>query len=180
MITHAELTEARERAAGYIRDAGLTISDSESTLIEVADFGLGRLRQEGAQILTLVQTDRFAVKIIVLFPRQTLPEHWHPPVGDDPGKEEVVRVLSGTMLVYIAGDDTMRAGFVPPGKESVYTLRHEIVMTPGGQHTFLPGDKHWFQGGKEGAVVFSFSSVARDALDGFSDPAIRRKTEIGE
>lgn len=178
MITRAEFADAKRRAADLIRGAGFAISDRESTLVEVADFGLGNLHQEGAQILTLVQTDRFAVKLIVLFPHQTLPEHWHPPVGDDPGKEEVARVVSGTMLVYVAGDDTMKQGFIPPGKGDVYTARHEIVMAPGEQHTFSPGDKHWFQGGKEGAVAFSFSSVARDILDLFSDPAIRRETVV--
>lgn len=179
MVTRAQYSQAQAMAADRIRRAGIVISDEEARGIEVADFGLGRLEKEGAQILTVVQTERFAVKVIVLFPHQTLPEHWHPPVGDDPGKEEVVRVVSGTMLVYVAGEDTMKTGFLPAGKDNAYTLRHEIAMAPGEQQTFSPGDKHWFQGGTEGAVAFSFSSVARDVLDGFTDPAIHRKTIVG-
>ena len=49
-----------------------------------------------------------------------------------------------------------------------------------GGRTFRPGEKHWFQGGPEGAVVYSFSSVVRDVLDGFTDPAIERITRIEE
>lgn len=149
-------------------------------MVEVADFGLSRLDIEGAQILTLVATDRIAVKIIVLFPSQTIPEHWHPRVGEDPGKEETVRVVSGTVRFYIPGDESMREGFVPAGQEDAYTVRHELILKPGDQITLQPGTKHWFEGGEEGAVMYSFSTVARDVLDGFTDPHIERVTRIQE
>lgn len=149
-------------------------------MVEVADFGLSRLDMEGAQILTLVATDRIAVKIIVLFPSQTIPEHWHPRVGEDPGKEETVRVVSGTVRFYIPGDESMREGFVPAGQEDAYTVRHELILKPGDQITLQPGTKHWFEGGEEGAVMYSFSTVARDVLDGFTDPHIERVTRIQE
>ena len=178
MITREELETARRRAAECIRTAGFPFTRDEEARIEVADFGLGNLEVEGAQILTLIQTERIGVKLIVLFPHQSLPEHWHPRVGNDPGKEETVRGLSGTMLVYRAGGDTMRRGAVPAGKERVYTVRNELPLRPGEQLSFRPGEKHWFQAGGEGAVVFSFSSVVRDALDGFTDPAVRRQTVV--
>jgi D-lyxose ketol-isomerase len=53
-------------------------------------------------------------------------------------------------------------------------------MAPGDQITFRPGEKHWFQGGPEGAVLYSFSSVVRDTLDGFTDPGVVRTTKIVE
>jgi len=109
-----------------------------------------------------------------------LPEHWHPPVGSDPGKEETVRVVWGTVYCYVDGPDTLAKGFIPKAKEAVYSLRHELVFKPGDQFTFAPGKKHWFQGGSEGAVLYSFSSVARDVLDGFTDPNIDRVTKIIE
>ena len=146
----------------------------------MADFGLGRLEVEGAQILTLVSTSRITVKIVVLFPGQTLPEHWHPRVGDDPGKEEIIRVISGTVRAYIPGEESMHEGFVPAGKEDVFTARNELILKPGDQVTFEPGTKHWFQTGQSGVVMYSFSSVARDVLDGFTDPDVRRVTEITE
>jgi len=161
-----------------VRDAGIHITDEEAGRIEVADFGLGRLDREGAQILTLVATDRMAAKIIALFPGQTLPEHWHPRVGDDPGKEETIRVVSGLLRLYLPGDDTLREGIIPEGKQEVYTMCNETLMEPGGQVTLPPGTKHWFQAGPEGVVLYSFSTVARDVLDCFTDPAIQRITKI--
>jgi D-lyxose ketol-isomerase len=41
-----------------------------------------------------------------------------------------------------------------------------------------PGAKHWLQAGPQGAVVYSFSTCARDVLDGFSNPQIVRVTQI--
>lgn len=180
MLTRADYTVAQSRAAAMIRESGICITDEEIQKVEVADFGLGRLDVEGAQILTLVATDRIAVKVIVLFPRQTLPEHWHPPVGEDPGKEETIRVVYGTVRVYIPGDDSMHEGFVPAGQEDAYSMRHELILKPGNQTILQPGTKHWFQAGGEGVVMYSFSSVARDVLDGFTDPDVKRITEIQE
>ena len=180
MLTRSDFSAAQKRAAAMIRESGVCISEEESQKVEVADFGLGRLEVEGAQILTLLATDRIAVKIIILFPKQTLPEHWHPPVGDDPGKEETIRVVSGNLRVYIPGDENMREGFIPAGQEEVYTMRHELLLKPGGQITLQPGIIHWFQAGQGGAVMYSFSTVARDILDGFTDPDIKRVTEIQE
>lgn len=178
MLTRADYAAAQSRAAALIRESGIYITDKEAEMVEVADFGLSQLDIEGAQILTLVATDRIAVKVIVLFPNQTIPEHWHPRVGNDPGKEETVRVVSGTVRFYIPGDESMREGFVPAGQEDAYTVHHELILKPGDQITLQPGTKHWFQAGEEGAVMYSFSTVARDVLDGFTDPHIERVTQI--
>ena len=180
MLTKAEYAAAQSRAAAMIRQSGICVTDEEMKKVEVADFGLGRLDVEGAQILTLVATDRIAVKIVVLFPNQTLPEHWHPRVGVDPGKEETIRVVSGIVRAYVSCDDSLNEGFVPAGKEDVYTMRHECVLNPGDQVSLEPGTKHWFQAGQAGAVMYSFSTVARDVLDCFTDPNIKRITEIQE
>lgn len=59
-----------------------------------------------AEILTFFNTDRISYKIIVLLPGQTLPEHWHPPMGDDPGKEEIMRVRLGEVYLYVSGEPT--------------------------------------------------------------------------
>jgi len=178
MLKRADYAAAQNRAAAMIKEAGICITDAEARKVEVADFGLGRLNVEGAQILTFVATDRIAVKVVALFANQTLPEHWHPRVGDDPGKEETIRVVWGTLRLYIPGDESMREDSIPSGKENVYTARHELLFKPGDQMTLEPGTKHWFQGGDEGAVLYSFSTVARDVLDGFTDPNIERVTRI--
>ncbi len=178
MITRAEEKRARERAAQMIAESGIRITEEEKNKIEVVDFGLSHLETEGVQVLTLVQTERISVKVLALFPNQTEPEHWHPPVGDDPGKEETIRVVSGVVYFYVQGENTLKQGFLLNGKEKYYTLRHEIILKPGDQITFQPGEKHWFQARDEGAVMYSFSSVARDALDQFTDPNIVRIVEI--
>ena len=178
MITRKEQVNAQRRAAEMIRAAGITITEDEARSIEVVDFGLSNLEREGVQVLTLVQTERISIKVLVLFPNQTEPEHWHPPVGDDPGKEEIVRVIAGTVYFYIPGEDTLKEGFIIEGKEDCYSLRNEVVMKPADQITLAPGVKHWFQARDEGAVMYSFSTIARDALDGFTDPKIERITKV--
>ena len=178
MITQQQIREARKEAGRLIRGAGLLVRDDEIASIEVADFGLGNLELEGAQILTLLDTERIAVKLLALTSFQHLPEHWHPRLGDDPGKEETLRVLFGEMSIVREGPESLRDATIPQGKEAFYTCRHEMRAKPGDQLTISPGDKHWFQAGASGAVAFSFSSTARDILDGFTDPGIRRKTVV--
>ena len=161
-----------------IVQSGIRITEEEKNRIEVVDFGLSHLDIEGVQVLTLVQTERISVKVLAMLPNQTEPEHWHPPVGDDPGKEETIRAVAGTVYFYVEGEDTFKNGFLVKGKEKCYTLRHEIVLKPGDQLTFQPGEKHWFQAHDEGAVMYSFSTVARDALDQFTDPDVIRIVQV--
>jgi len=176
VIARGAFLEAQRRAQESIERAGIRVTGEEAKVIEVADFGLGCLACEGAQILTLLGTDRIAVKVIVLFPGQTVPEHWHPPAGDDPGKEETIRVIGGTVHFYLPGEKTCPCQAVlPAGKESYYTAKHEVILDPGGQLTVTPGTRHWFQAGGEGAVMYSFSTRARDVLDRFTDPDVIRR-----
>ena len=178
MITIKQKKKAQKRAAAMIRQAGIIITDAEADRIEVADFGLSNPDREGVQVLTLVQTERISIKVLVMFPNQTEPEHWHPPVGDDPGKEETIRVIAGTVYFYVSGEDTFEQGFIVDGKDECYTMRSELVMKPCDQLTLAPGAKHWFQARDEGAVMYSFSTIARDALDQFTDPNIERITKV--
>ena len=180
MLMKQQQQQARRQAGEMIGRAGIHVTDQEAEGIEVVDFGLSQLEKEGVQVLTLVQTERISVKVLALFPNQTEPEHWHPPVAGDPGKEETVRVISGTLYFYIPGENTFKEGFLVKGKEHCYTMRHEIVMRPGDQITLAPGVKHWFQARDEGVVMYSFSTIARDALDQFTDKDIVRITKIVE
>lgn len=180
MITEKQLTDAQHAAAGLFRRANLGVTSEEIERIEVADFGLSNLDREGAQILTWVQTDRIGVKLIALTPWQTLPQHWHPPVDADPGKEETIRVVWGRLMVGVDGPDTLSHARLPSGKEQFYSCRHERILGPGEQMMFTPGTAHWFHGGEEGVVLFSFSTVARDVLDQFTDPDVQRVTVVGD
>ena len=178
MITRAELKEVCETAHKMMEAAGIHLSEREQTMITAADFGMSHLKEEGIQILTMFDTDRLAGKILVLLPYQTIPEHWHPAVGDDPGKEEIIPAISGDLYFYIPGEDTLKHGFVLAGKEDFYTARNEVVLLPGEQLILQPGTKHWFQACERGAVMYSFSSKVRDTLDQFSDPDVVRETKI--
>jgi D-lyxose ketol-isomerase len=158
-------------AAGMIRRFAGPVTDEEAKRVEVADFGLSRLDREGAQILTLVATDRITVKIVVLFAGQTLPEHWHPRVGDDPGKEETIRVVGGALRCYIPGADTLRGGFVPEGKQNAYTARQEHLWTRA-QITLAPGRS---TGSRRARKASMYSSRPSPAISSTNSPTRRSR-----
>ena len=147
--------EARERAAAMLAEAGIVLRPEEREAIEVADFGLGELERFGLQIVVYVNTGRVCAKELVLFGGQTCPEHRHPPVEGEPGKEETFRVRRGSVRLWVDGDG-------------------EVVLGPGDQHTIPPDTLHWFQAGDEGAIVSEFSTRSRDGTDVFTDPRIVR------
>jgi len=178
MITQSDFKEVCQRSIDMIEAAGIQLTEEDRAKMTAADFGLNQIKREGVQILTMFDTGRIAGKILVLLPFQTEPEHWHPTVGDDPGKEEVIRAISGELYFYIPGEDNMERGFIVEGKSSCYTMRHEVILRPGEQLVLPAGTKHWFQAGASGAVMYSFSTTVTDLLDQFSDPDVVRKTKI--
>src|SRR5262249_45218790 len=147
--------EAREQAAVMLADAGIVLTPLEREQIEVADFGLGRLDEVGLQLVVYVNTDRVCAKELVLFPHQHCPEHRHPPVEGEPGKEGPFGARRGVVPLHVEG-----AG--------------DIVLGLGEQYTIPPNTLHSFEAGEEGAIVSEFSTTSRDALDVFTDPQIVR------
>ena len=119
----------------------------------MADFGLGRLDEIGLQIVVYVNTDRVCAKELVLFPGQLCPEHRHPPVGADPGKEETFRCRTGHRALQVDGHG-------------------EVELRPGDQFTIPPDTLHWFRAGDDGAIVSEFSTRSRDETDVFTDSRI--------
>lgn len=177
-MNRSQMKQAQVRAADRIRTAGIILTEAEQNAIEVADFGLNDLDNQGLEIITYINTDRYCAKDLVLFSGQTCPEHKHPPVGHDPGKMETFRCRSGRVLLYVEGKPAAHPkGIVPSGSEAYYTVFHEIELNPGEQYTIAPGTLHWFQAGSEGAVISEFSSTSRDEFDIFTDPRIRRIPE---
>jgi D-lyxose ketol-isomerase len=154
MITREEHEQAVAYTAEQLAATGIELTEDERGRIEVADFGLGKLRETGLMLLVYVNTDRYCAKELVLYPMQTCPEHRHPPFDGTPGKEETFRCRIGTVHLHV-GDD-------------------EIVLRPGEQHTIPPDTLHWFRAGDQGAVVSEFSTQSRDELDVFTDPRIVR------
>ena len=180
MITREEWRRARDRALAFLEKAGIILTPAEKESVEVADFGLDDLEHTGLQLVVYINTDIYCAKELVLFPRQTCPEHRHPPVGKgNPGKIETFRCRWGRVYLYIPGKRTKNPHAKPPeGREKFYTVFHEIELSPGDQYTIPSDTLHWFQAGPEGAVVSEFSSKSMDETDVFTDPEIKRITKV--
>ena len=158
MITREEQRAAQAYGAAELAAAGILLTDGERASIEVADFGLSRLREQGLIVLVYVNTDRYCAKELVLYPGQTCPEHRHPPFDGTPGKEETFRCRRGLVTLRVDA--------------------RKVVLRPGEQFTIPPDTLHSFTAGDEGAVVSEFSSASRDDLDVFTDPEVRRATVV--
>ncbi|NOU97038.1 D-lyxose/D-mannose family sugar isomerase [Paenibacillus sp. LMG 31456] len=180
-MRRSEIRKAQERTASILLANGIALAAHEIEHIEVAGFGLDELEVQGLELVTYVNTDRYCAKELVLFPRQTCPEHLHPSIGNEPGKMETFRCRSGKVFLYVEGEAAASIkSVVPAGSESYYTVFHEVELLPGEQYTIQPGIKHWFQAGDEGAIVSEFSSTSRDEYDIFTDPRIERLPAILE
>jgi D-lyxose ketol-isomerase len=143
----------REQVVQMLAAAGVVLGERDD--IELADFGLGRFEEIGLALVVYENNDRYCAKELVLLPDQLCPEHRHPPVGDDPGKQETFRCRTGEVTLWVDGHG-------------------ELTLRPGDQFTIPPDTLHWFRAGAEGAVVSEFSSPSRDEHDVFTDPRIVR------
>jgi D-lyxose ketol-isomerase len=181
MLTKKQYEDAKSRALEYFEKAGIVLTEEEKVKLEVADFGLNELESTGLELITYVNTTRCCAKELILFPHQTCPEHRHPPVEGEPGKEETFRCRWGEVYLYVEGEPSASPkATAPKGRETAYTVWNEIVLKPGQQYTLFPNTKHWFQAGPEGAVVSEFSTKSRDDADIFTDEEIQRITNIKE
>ncbi|MEI1420168.1 D-lyxose ketol-isomerase [Bacillus cabrialesii] len=163
----------KEEVNSYYQKAGIVLTDEEVDQIQLMDYGLGKEKKVGLQLFVYVNTDRYCSKELVLFPGQTCPEHRHPPVDGQEGKQETFRCRYGKVYLYVEGEKTPLPKVLPPQEDREhYTVWHEIELEPGGQYTIPPNTKHWFQAGEEGAVVTEMSSTSTDKHDIFTDPRI--------
>ncbi len=178
-LTKEELRKWQQKAYDYLQRAGIVLTPEERENIEIADLGLGDFERTGLALVVYVNTERVCAKELVLLPGQTCPQHFHPPVNGQPGKEETFRCRWGEVYLYVPGEPTPNPRAKPPaGDEEYYTVWHEIVLRPGDQYTLYPETWHWFQGGPEGAVVSEFSTRSTDENDLFTDPRIKRLPEV--
>lgn len=176
MLKKQDYDRLKTAAAAYFEKAGIAVTAAEMERFQVAEYDLGCVDEIGLELIEYVNTDRCCAKELVLLPGQTCPEHRHPPVYGEPGKEETFRCRMGTVYLYVEGSpncdaQTMQA--VPPASRAAYfTCRHEVVLQPGEQYTIFPNTLHWFQAGPEGCIVSEFSTKSRDECDIYTDPAI--------
>jgi len=181
VITRKEYQLAQQEGKELLEKTGIYFQKAEFEQIAVADFGLSDLNTFGAKILTLVNTELIAVKLIAMHSLQIMPEHWHPRIGDYTGKEETLRVEWGEMYLYYPGNPSIKPkARIPQNKLDCFKHWNELIMGRGDQITLLPGVPHWFQASPRGVVVWSFSTKVLDLQDEFTDPEIRRGTVISD
>jgi len=175
----AEVEKIRKRSMTLLRKAGIVVRKDEESAMEVADFGLDDIRQMGLQLVVYENNDRYCAKELIMLPRQTCPEHRHPPRGDqDQGKMETFRCRWGRVFLYTEGEPTKKPKAVIPRRyRPHFTVKKEIVLEPGDQYTIPSDTLHWFQAGKKGCVVSEFSSTSDDESDAFTDPRVQRIPE---
>ncbi|KQN42849.1 sugar isomerase [Serratia sp. Leaf50] len=174
-------TEAVKRTLHFLKQAEIVLTEDEQQRIEIATFGLPDYPASGLQLLTYVNSSRYCAKELVLFPRQTCPEHLHPPFAGTPGKQETFRCRWGEVYLFVDDENlTLNDASgeviceVPEGSEAWYTCTRYILLRAGEQYTIAPNTRHWFQAGDQGAVVSEFSSESRDELDIFTDSRVNR------
>ncbi len=173
MLTKKDYEIYSAKAAEYLAKAGIAITEEERANIQVAEYELGCLDKIGLELVVYVNTERCCAKELVLLPYQTCPEHRHPEINGETGKEETFRCRYGTVYLYVEGEGSDKiAAKVPEGMEEYFTCKKEIVLHPGEQYTIMPNTFHWFQAGPEGAVVSEFSTKSRDEYDIYTDPRI--------
>lgn len=180
-LTREELKKYQEMAYEYLQRAGIVLTPEERENIEIADLGLGEFETTGLSLVTYYNDEKYCAKELVLFPKQTCPEHKHPPVPqlDYIGKQETFRCRWGEVYLYVEGDPVANPAATPPEhRKDTYTVWHEVILKPGEQYTIPPQTWHWFQGGAEGAVVSEFSTRSLDEYDLFTDQTIKRTPEI--
>jgi D-lyxose ketol-isomerase len=181
VLTREKVKQTQDLTVSLFKKAGIVLTDEEKEQIEIAEFGLNELEIQGLELFTYINTDRYCAKDLVLFSRQTCPEHKHPPIGNEPGKMETFRCRLGKVWLYVEGEPTEKiSAVIPKGSEEYYTVFEEIELNPGDQYTIPPNTLHWFQAGDEGAIVSEFSSTSRDESDIFTDPRIIRIPVISE
>ena len=181
MLTKELYEKYSAEAVKYLEKAHIAITDEEKANIEVAEYELGCLDKIGLELVVYVNTEKCCAKEMVLKPFQTCPEHTHKDGVENgvkyTGKEETFRVRKGTCYLYVEGEGKAEdiKAIMPKTKVTVF---HEIVLHAGEQYTLYPNTKHWFQGGKEGAIISEFSTKSRDESDVFEDERIKRIPEV--
>ncbi len=155
--------------------SGLVFTQKEMESIEFADFGLNNFEKEGLSLIVYENNERYCAKEMVLLPNQTCPEHRHPPVSNNIGKQETFRCRQGIVYLYVKGEQTEPIiARIPTENKQYYTAFKQIVLQPGEQYTIAPNCPHWFQSGDDGAIISEFSSMSSDEYDIFTNPQVVR------
>ena len=135
MLNKKDYDRLKAASMAYFEKAGIVINEQEKAAFQVAEYNLGCVDEIGLELIEYVNTDRCCAKELVLLPGQTCPEHRHPPVCGEIGKEETFRCRYGTVYLYVPGEPVEHLqATLPKNRAQYFTCRHEIVLHPGEQY----------------------------------------------
>jgi D-lyxose ketol-isomerase len=98
-----------------------------------------------------------------------------------PGKQEYFHIVYGTGSLFLPGPPTTHPAHQPPASRVAFvTARREVRLSPGVGCHLDANTAHSVVAGPNGLVVLEFSLTSRDPLDIYTDPSVRRITEIRE
>ena len=144
-MKRSEVTAHQAQVRRQLEEAGVPLTPD--TLIEIADFGLGRFEQTGLGIVVRVNETEYCSKYLTLFPGQECPLHYHKL------KKETFFALQGVVELTIDG--------------------RPVTLKPGQSLTLRPGTRHSFRS-EAGAVIEEVSTHDENSDSYFDDPAIVR------
>ncbi len=170
-----KLNKIKKDIIKVYKKSGMVFTKKEFETMEITDLGLGDFYNIGLSIIIYVNTNRVCAKELALLPKQICPQHLHPDINNNLGKEETFRCRWGEVYLYVPGPETENIkAKIPKGYKDGFNIFNEIILKPGDQYTIKPNTWHWFQGGEGGPVLSEFSTHSYDAGDIFYDKRIER------
>ena len=175
ILNYKLYSEVKKSILELYNKANIILTEEEKNKLEIVDFGLNDIYNEGLQLIIYVNNERYCAKEMVLLPKQACPEHKHPTrKNGDTGKQETFRCKYGMVYLYTEEENGKGDIQKPERNSKYYTAEKRIVLFPGDQYTIPANTKHWFRAGEEGAVITEFSSNSEDSSDVFTNPNIIR------
>ena len=150
-MKRSEIAREQEVVRAMLAGAGIALGAADE--VEIADFGLGRYRQEGLGLVVRVNESEYCSKWLTLLPGQTCPWHFHKL------KKETFFVIQGEVHLY-AGSE-------------------HVVLRAGDRFTIAPGVEHQFSS-PAGAVIEEVSTHDENSDSYFRNPSVVRDLVIEE
>ena len=128
-LTQIEVKNWKKVAREYLDKAGIVLTTREQDTIEITDLGLGEYEQTGVALVVYFNDEKYCAKEIVLMPRQTVPQHMHPPIPgfNYIGKQETIRCRWGVVYMYVEGEETKNPKATP--QRALYRMERNCSQT---------------------------------------------------